>query len=471
MSDCCNRGMRWLVVAALLAIAVPQPVWALITGGEGNKPINDPGWPKGAATVFNTETRVAWWEGPPFGGGQWHAECKGDAAALSLVLDDFSKVDIPQKRVVLHDGFGHSFWLNPNGDKTKLAASLIDWTVMVWQADRLRFQRGLPADLRAVGEAEPLLAQIDVYTGGFVRWADVIVPKGIEVIDERLEAHGFKPTDGTVLEGNVIDLATKKPLVATLVVEEIKPQEKGGYQHVRLTDVKTDAQGHWVVKNAPAAWCRLVLRADGYVSRVIGYGKYDDKPRWSEHHSGLAKAVAVAGQVVDPAGKPLADVKVRLSNLDVPDAGRYDSADTTEVQTDADGRFRLESVPLGKASAWVHKPGYVRPGLGPHFTTPAVDLKLEMQPAAKLLVRVDFSATTRPEGYIVNIKPEGGEKVGSWGGSANIDAAAQFTFENIPPGKYIVTGRPNPGSDSQETVPETVDLKGGKTMELTIKAK
>ncbi len=94
-----------------------------------------------------------------------------------------------------------------------------------------------------------------------------------------------------------------------------------------------------------------------------------------------------------------------------------------------------------------------------------------MQPSAKLQVRVDFSATTRPEGYIVNIKPEGGEKVGSWGGSANLDAENQHTFENIPPGKYIITGRPNPGSDNQETAPEVVDLKGGKTTELAIKAK
>lgn len=103
-------------LAVLLTLAFHQSAWALITGGEGNEPINDPGWPKGAAAAFNSETRVAWWEGPPFGGGQWHAECKGDAAALSLVLDDFSKIDAPKKRIVLHDGFGHSFWLNPNGD-------------------------------------------------------------------------------------------------------------------------------------------------------------------------------------------------------------------------------------------------------------------------------------------------------------------------------------------------------------------
>src|SRR5262245_57872200 len=38
----------------------------LIRGGEGNKPIDDPGWPAGAAVLFNHEGRIAWWEGPPF---------------------------------------------------------------------------------------------------------------------------------------------------------------------------------------------------------------------------------------------------------------------------------------------------------------------------------------------------------------------------------------------------------------------
>ena len=70
--------------------------------------------PEGAAAIFNHPGRVAWWEGPPFGGGQWHAECRGDAKALNAVLADFAKLDVKIKRVVVHDGTGHSFWLAPN---------------------------------------------------------------------------------------------------------------------------------------------------------------------------------------------------------------------------------------------------------------------------------------------------------------------------------------------------------------------
>src|SRR5215471_5457017 len=102
-----------LLATAILAIAVPEAS-AIILGGAGNSPVSDPGWPTGAAAIFNVTSRIAWWEGPPFGGGQWHAECRGDAKALSAVLADFEKLDVKSKRIVLHDGVGNSFWLNIN---------------------------------------------------------------------------------------------------------------------------------------------------------------------------------------------------------------------------------------------------------------------------------------------------------------------------------------------------------------------
>ena len=94
-----------------------------------------------------------------------------------------------------------------------------------------------------------------------------------------------------------------------------------------------------------------------------------------------------------------------------------------------------------------------------------------MQSAAKLKVTVDFSAAKRVGNYLINIEPEGGEKIGSWGGTANIDADHQYTFENVPEGKYILYGRPNPGGTDQQTERKTVELKGGETTEVTLKAK
>ena len=133
------QGLSQVVAAgttllAMTMVIVPtQTALAVITGGEGNRPVADPGWPKGATAVFNNPVRIAWWEGPPFGGGQWHAECRGDAKAFNAVLADFAKVDVKTKRLVVHDGVGRSFWLNSNRDPAKQAAARVDWVFMVWQ--------------------------------------------------------------------------------------------------------------------------------------------------------------------------------------------------------------------------------------------------------------------------------------------------------------------------------------------------
>ncbi len=460
-----------LLVWGMMAISLPS-AWGLITGGEGNKPIGDPGWPDGAAAVFNTEHRVAYWEGPPFGGGQYHAECRGDSAALEEVLEDFANIDTPRKRVVLHDGVARSFWLNIGRDKDKKDPVLVDWVFMAWVPDRLKFQQGLPAGRGAVAKDDtPILAQLDVYTGGQIDWDEVNRPDGIEIIDQRLEAHGFTVEDGTVLEGTAIDLATRRPLAGTLVLEKIEPQQQGGYLYTKLVETKTDVDGHWVIKKAPAEWCRLVLTSQEYVPRVIGYGRYDGQPQWIEHNSGLSKPGQVTGRVVDDQGQPLVDVDVRLDGLTVADAGHYELPSGATVSTDAAGRFEFAALPLGSASVWVRKSGYVRPGLGAKIEVPAADLKFEMQPAAKLQVIVDFSATKRPKSYLVEVKPEGGEEVGKWSGSGLIDEENQITYDNIPPGKYVITSRPNPGSENQTTDPVTIDLQGGKLTEVTLPAK
>ncbi len=144
-----RRGLSpgTMLLALAMTVVPPQRAAALITGGEGNKPIADPGWPKGAAAIFNNKGRIAWWEGPPFGGGQWHAECRGDAKALGAVLADFAGLDMKTKRIVVHDGVGHSFWLNPNHEPAKEAAAKMDWMFMVWQPASWERLRKLPGDL------------------------------------------------------------------------------------------------------------------------------------------------------------------------------------------------------------------------------------------------------------------------------------------------------------------------------------
>src|SRR5258708_33137024 len=100
---------------------------------------------------------------------------------------------------------------------------------MVWKPANWQRLRKLPADLNPTdakdAEGGPP-AEIDVYTGGNIKWADVIVPKGLKIVDQRLEAHGFSVADGVVREGKVADLETKMPVAANVRLELIEPEPR-----------------------------------------------------------------------------------------------------------------------------------------------------------------------------------------------------------------------------------------------------
>ncbi|MDG3006183.1 carboxypeptidase-like regulatory domain-containing protein [Paludisphaera mucosa] len=457
------------LVIVLLAAASPREAKALIRGDAGNKPLHDPGWPTGAAGIFNHPSRVAWWEGPPFGGGQWHSECRGDANALNAVLAEFARVDAKTRRVVVHDGVGYSFWLAPNGEPQKRVK--VDWVLMVWQATNWERLHEMPADLNPTEpDDDTPPAQLDVFTDE-IRWSDVVVPDGLTVVDQRLEAHGFTAADGRVLEGKVAELSSGRPIAATVRLERVEPQEKGGYAYPLAVEATTDAQGHWVMRRSPAGWHRVVVSAEGFVPRVAGYVQADEQPRWQPFDCGLAAAASVSGRIVDEAGGPLAGVEVRLDNVQPKSGGRYESSREYRCTTDADGRFRAEPVPEGTASVWLFKPGYCRPGLGLSITSPAEDVALTMMKASGVRVTVDFGGAARPGGYMVKIEPEGGEAEGSFGGVGDVDARNQLAFEIVPPGRYVIWGQPNPGSSDERSERITVELKGGETAEATLKAK
>ncbi len=171
-------------MAVCLLAASLSPAYADIGGGTGNDPISSKDWPAGAEAVFNFKGRVAFWDGPPLGGGQWHADCRGDAKQLSEILAAFDRMDGKNKRVVVHDGPGQSFWLNPSRNATKAEAAQIDWTFMVWSKPNWeRFVDPKKARDKNDAPQEPP-SQIDVYTSG-IKWADVVVPKSLAIVDKR----------------------------------------------------------------------------------------------------------------------------------------------------------------------------------------------------------------------------------------------------------------------------------------------
>ena len=469
----CGVSLVWkwccgVLLALVLGWGVPSEAYALITGGEGNEPLHDPGWLKGAAAVFNAKARIAYWEGPPFGGGQYVGEYKGDAAAFNAVLVDFAKIEAQQRKLFVHDGIGNSFWLNINNEEGKRKQAEMDWSFTAWVPENWkRFRQGA----KARPDEEGPFPEIHLYVAGRVHWDEVKVPEGIEVIDERLESHGYAATDGTVLEGQIRDIETKAGMIAHIELQLIKTPKTGGYEYETVLKTDSDAHGKWVLKSVPVGWYQVVASSAEYVTRTVAYERVKEGPRWIEVKTVLAKPGPVSGIVVDADGKPLADVNVRFDDPIAEPGENYSATRSEAVKTDANGKFFCDQIPRGKTTIWIHKEGYCRPGLGLPVQTPISDVTLTMQKSAQIEVVVDFSKSKRPEGYIVQIEPEGGSVVGSWGGSGNIDAANTITFQNVPPGRYVLKGRPNPGSTNDETELVTIELLGGETEPVVLEAK
>ena len=469
-------GMRLrcgLVVSAIVLslLSFPQRASALIEGGEGDTPLSDPGWPEGAAAVFNTEGRIAYWVGPPLGGGQWHSECRGDAAAFNRVLADFAEIKAESRKLVIHDGIGRSVWLNINNVPEKREAARIDWSFVVWQPESWKRLKTLPERFRGphTGDGETPAPVIEVYVGFNINWADVRVPEGIDIVDERLEAHGFSIEDGSVLEGTV-EGVDPGAVEITAHLEEIETRD-GKYHYERVRSVTADKTGRWVMKSVPAGWYRVAVEAPNAVPRIAGYQQLDGSPHWASMPVTLVGGGIVSGTVQDESGAPLEGASVRLDEVVVGEEGAYRSSNDYKVITDAAGRFEFQNVPRGKTRVWVTKPGYVRAGLGKAIEPPVEDVLLTLQPAANALVIVDFGQQQRPEGYLVEMEPEGGNVVGSYGGSANLPGGNPYEVRDAPAGAYVFFGRPNPGSSDQQTDRVTVELVGGETAKIELKAK
>ena len=91
--------------------------------------------------------------------------------------------------------------------------------------------------------------------------------------------------------------------------------------------------------------------------------------------TGLARPAPVSGRVTDGSGQPLADVEVRFVDVEPASGGRYESPRELKQtsKTDAEGRFRTDQLPAGKATIWLSKSGYFRSGPSPSTTTPTTD--------------------------------------------------------------------------------------------------
>ena len=177
-----------IFAAGLLAVV---PVEASILSGTGPAPLV--GCPEGSAAMTHLQSSVGWWEGPPFGGGEWHVLFRGDAAALMESLTNFAAIRAPVLDLVIHDGPKKDSILEADKTSNPAVDSRVDWEFAVWNSQSWKNLYNNYTNTALVkvmtnspNFGKPVAApRLDVYPGGGVNWAEVKIPGGLNVRDER----------------------------------------------------------------------------------------------------------------------------------------------------------------------------------------------------------------------------------------------------------------------------------------------
>jgi 5-hydroxyisourate hydrolase-like protein (transthyretin family) len=467
----CNPfGIAKLAILALVWLAC-VPASGLIMTGRGNQAVADAGWPEGALAMANFESRIGWWEGPPFGGGEWHFLYQGNTEGFKDALATFSAIRAPALDLVIHDG--------PYGDS--ILKEKVDWAFTVWvpaswhhlynnpkstfSADDPRFRR--PVDP----------PRLDVYVGGDagVDWVKVKVPAGVTVRDERAAPAPIRPDGGAVLRADIFDMASGKPVAgARVTVARYSGAGQGpSAAYEKVAEAVSDAGGHVEIPKIPAGTYRVTAGTDGYATRVLGYERFGART-FKQFTVELAKSAVLQGNAADTDGKPLKGVKVYASSVMALDGRGYGGHEELSTDTDAEGRFELRGLPVGYVQLGARAQGYHFSDLFTIHEVPATNVLLHLGSAGAIHGSVtdhDGRALSRYESHeiLINIEPKGGSKAGSWGGGATVKDDGTFEFNNVPPGEYRISSRPNPSSSNRQYAPEQIiDLKAGARAEVKV---
>jgi hypothetical protein len=461
---CRHPLSRVLLAAFFLFAALPAP--ALIMVGVGNDPVNDAGWPLGALDVANLKSRVGWWEGPPFGGGEWCFMYRGDTAKLEEAIKAFSAVRAPSLQIVLHRGPMNSQFLG-NQKNAAAADTHYDWSFTVWRPESWHRLYNDPRSTFAADQpnfrkpVDP--PRLDVYLTDKLDWKKITVPQGVQLIDDR-GAGAAKPGAGCALRGDVFDMATGKPVAGAQV--RIERQAKDG-KWEKLATATVNATGRYEALFAPGR-CRIVASAQGYAPRMVAYQEFKDGDARKQVIE-LAPATRLTGTVTDPDAKPLAGVQVSATNTMGIDGRGYPPPDRVQVKTDANGRFTLDDLPTGYTQLWVVSPGWYHTDTLKLYASPEPKgVALKMVATGTIKGKVVDARGQAVTGGTISVSPPG-DPIGKWGGSMNLAADGTFEFDQVPPGPYTVSTQPQyPGARPDPNAKE-IRVESHKTVEVTVK--
>ncbi|MDA7881553.1 carboxypeptidase-like regulatory domain-containing protein [Akkermansiaceae bacterium] len=436
---------------------------ALISGGAGNHPVHDGGWPAGSLEVANIKTRVANWEGPPFGGGQTTFDFREESTAnFNKALEVFAKIKTERKELIVQSGPKNSFWLEISKRGDKAVDARIDWSFVVWNESvwnqmfndpKNTFMSDSPNFRKPVD-----CPKIHLYLGGGkVAWDDVKVPKGITVIDER-----SKDGVGAKFTGVVREMGSGKAMAGVQVTLIPGAQKVEG----DLPLVTTGADGRYELNNFPQGGYYVVASKEGYATRRSLTFATLNGSDFREEPFSLSKAGKLTGIVKGPKGEALVGARVIARNIIGKDGFGYNDRSHAETKTDKKGAFTLDGLPEGECRLSVSLEGFYYPGgtLTKHALPSTSPVEIKMIGTGT--IRGMMPPPEKGQ-HNVMLHPPGGNKVGSWGGSMNCKEDNSFEFKNVPEGEYYI-GR-HQAEDMKLTDPgvQKIVVTAGKVTTVT----
>jgi hypothetical protein len=443
----------------------------LITGDFGNKPISDRDWPEGTLEIANHSSRLGWWEGPPFGGGQYTFLFRGDAKALNEALEALARIKAPAVELHVRQGPQDSFWLRERDDGNPQAGKAdaknekakkgrdprIDWSFTVWtprnfhhlynnprslfSSDRPEFRKAVPAP------------RIDVYIGGgLIDWKDVKVPEKVRVIG---------PSGDTIDKASVArvrlhvyDMLTSKPVKNA----RLKLVSYGDEGMKDVAQTTTDEDGSAAFADLPPGTYDVRIEADGYAPRSLGWQPYergDDKTVSTE----LSPLETIAGRVINSKDQPIAGAKVHTFVLLGIDGRGYAMPERAETTTGADGRFELK-LPAGYTQLTIYADGYYFP-FTEVLSVPSKEHAFTMVQSTTVTVKLTDKDGNPVAGKSIYLEPVG-TREGKWSGSATSDDQGVATLQGVPPGEYTIAE--SPASDGGKRL----RIEEGKPQEVQV---
>jgi protocatechuate 3,4-dioxygenase beta subunit len=290
-------------------------------------------------------------------------------------------------------------------------------------------------------------------------------------------ALNLKLKPGVTVVGRVLDLTTQKPIAGATVTALEREASRFGREAAHT--VKSGEDGTFQLTNcvpgivvveaiAPA---KARARLDRVVAKALPPG---EEPKFDANTLYLQPGGRIAGRVLGPDGKPLADALVTASGSEGSLFAVIREGRVTQ-RTSGDGRFEFDGVLAGnKYTVRAVKEGLASREEGPipiEAGTDRGELELKLEAGASLAFRLVTAQDLPVKDVEARLQPQGGGKRRGFGLAANdVDhdkivpqGDGKFLIKALDAGTFDVTLQP---PDFADVAREGVKLKSGETTDL-----